>query len=220
MTNFSNEQNQPDILLKSIFINLVEECIANALIERFFVADLGESRLSQRYNLISVERARIIFVILQPERVDDHVPLGVVRAVVPARRVGNLRSRRFVIVDATIRDLIWRILAFLAFLLDGTNLFLLHLLHLLLLLKVQLLLLLFNNLIHEDGLIDPFRCVKPWRPLSIPLDLVLVTQRDRTKRQVASTIFGYGKVTDCFAKTLGLNFDAMDRWVHADGTYS
>ena len=100
-----------------------------------------------------------------------------------ARRVGNLRSRRLVVIDAAIGDLIWRMLTFLAFLLDGANLFLLHLLHLLLLLKVHLLLLLFNNLIHEDGLIHPLRRVKPRRPLPIPLDLVLVTQGDRAKQE-------------------------------------
>ena len=135
---------------------MVEECIANALIERFFVADLGESRLSQRYNLISVERARAIFVVLKPESVNNDGPFVVVRCVVIGCGVSFLSCSRFIVVDAAVWDLIWlcSLVTFLAFLLNRTNLLLL-LLHMLLLLKVHLLLLLFDYLIHENGLIHP-----------------------------------------------------------------
>ena len=74
----------------AIFINLVEECIAHALIERFFVTDLRKGRLSQRYNLISVERSRAILVVFEPESVDDHAPLVVIRCIVVGCRVGFL----------------------------------------------------------------------------------------------------------------------------------
>ena len=62
---------------------------------------------------------------------------------------------------------------------NWSNLLILLLLHLLLL-HVHLLLLLLHDLIHEDGLVHALRCVKTWRTLTIPLNLMLVTHWDRT----------------------------------------
>ena len=44
-------------------------------------------------------------------------------------------------------------------------------------------LLLFDNLIHENGLVHSLRRVQTRRSLAISLDLVLVTHGDRTKEQ-------------------------------------
>lgn len=65
-------------------------------------------------------------------------------------------------------------------------------------------LLLFDNLIHENGLVHSLRRVQTRRPLAISLDLVLVTHGNRTKEQDDSQV----SLTDagnCFVSLAFLN---------------
>ena len=74
----------------AIFIDLVKEGIAYSLIKRLFVANLGKSCLCQRYNLDSVQGTRIIFVILEPESINDHVPLRAIWCIICSWGISDL----------------------------------------------------------------------------------------------------------------------------------
>ena len=72
-------------------------------------------------------------------------------------------------------------------------------------------LLLFDNLIHENGLVHSLRIVQTRRSLAISLDLVLVTHRDRTKEQNDEQV-SLADAGNCFCVACIFEFDF--------GTYS
>ena len=130
----------------SVAVDLLEEGVTDALIQRFAVADLVECGLGERSHLDSVEESRFIFIVLVPESVNDGLPLVVAGLAIGSVAVGHLGGGRFVISDTTVMNLI-RILFLL--LLHGLGL------HIELLLGDVVLLL--NDLVHEDGLVNALR---------------------------------------------------------------
>ena len=72
-------------------------------------------------------------------------------------------------------------------------------------------LLLFDNLIHENGLVHSLRIVQTRCSLAISLDLVLVTHRDRTKEQNDEQV-SLADAGNCFCVACIFEFDF--------GTYS
>lgn len=59
----------------SISVDLMEESITNSLVKSLTIANLGESSLRQWSHFLSVKVARVIFVVLNPESVNDADPL-------------------------------------------------------------------------------------------------------------------------------------------------
>lgn len=71
----------------TVFVDLVEECIANGLIERFFVADLRKSCLRERHDLISVKGTGAILVVFRPQSINNRVPF---RATITTWSISHL----------------------------------------------------------------------------------------------------------------------------------
>ena len=151
------------------------------MVESLAVANLSEGSLRQRSNLLSIKIARVIFVILKPESVNDADPFVVGRTAIGSWGVSLLSSGRLVISDSTVRDLVGTIIVLLLVgffpdRVDDLLLLLLLLVHLLLLCC----LLFFHNLMHESGLVYTLGAIETRSSLAISLHLVLVTHWNRT----------------------------------------
>ena len=155
----------------AIVVNFNEEGVYHSRVKLLVEANLSEGRLSKRHHLFAVKEARVVLIVLIPQAIDNGSPLALCVSFaffLSCCRGAILNLARLVVLSLL--------------LLDGFDWLHLMLLH------VRLLLLL-NDLVHEDSLVDSLGRIKARCTLSIPLNFVLIAHWDRTEKIQTVTVW-------------------------------
>ena len=185
----------------SVTVDFLEECFNHWLVESSFKPNYWEGRFSQVYNLLPFEVARLIFVILNPEIVNNRHPLFIRRPNIGALCICDLSSSRLIIFVGSVAANLVSTSMLIHIIFGVLILFFLNRFYWSLLLVVVVLLvmawvvvlgifvLFLHDLIHENRFVHTLCRVKTRCSLAVSLELVLAAHRDWTKKiRLLSTI--------------------------------